>query len=130
MLVTAVEKFSQQNHLNLEEMFCWYFEQKGVDNPERFLGVSLHKAGIDNIKFNEDGSMSYELKDPDNYELWGKTKNWLKNQYVDINNRAYKQQEAGQLENFLFNIPQNLTKEEIEKILKRKKKRNYSRNKK
>ena len=40
MLVTAVEKFSQQIPLNLEEIFCWYFEQKGVDNPERFLGVN------------------------------------------------------------------------------------------
>ena len=40
MLVTAVERFSQQIPLNLEEIFCWYFEQKGVDNPERFLGVN------------------------------------------------------------------------------------------
>ena len=37
MLVSAVEKFSQLIPLNLEEIFIWYFEQKGVDNPERFL---------------------------------------------------------------------------------------------
>lgn len=37
MLVTAVEKFAQKLNLNLEEIFLWYFEQKGVDNPERFL---------------------------------------------------------------------------------------------
>ena len=37
MLVTAVEKFAQRINLNLEEIFVWYFEQKGVDNPERFL---------------------------------------------------------------------------------------------
>ena len=37
MLVAAVEKFAQQIPLNLEEIFIWYFEQKGVDNPERFL---------------------------------------------------------------------------------------------
>ncbi len=37
MLVTAVEKFAQKLKLNLEEIFLWYFEQKGVDNPERFL---------------------------------------------------------------------------------------------
>lgn len=37
MLVTAVEHFAQQIPLNLEEIFLWYFEQKGVDNPERFL---------------------------------------------------------------------------------------------
>lgn len=40
MLVSAVEKFSQLIPLNLEEIFIWYFEQKGVDNPERFLGVN------------------------------------------------------------------------------------------
>ena len=44
-------------------------------------------------------------------------------QLVLIINNAYKQQEAGQLENFLFNIPQNLTKEELEQILKRRRKR-------
>jgi len=37
MLVQAVEKFAQKINLNLEEIFIWYFEQKGVDNPERFL---------------------------------------------------------------------------------------------
>ena len=37
MLVAAVEKFSQKIDLNLQEIFIWYFEQKGVDNPERFL---------------------------------------------------------------------------------------------
>lgn len=40
MLVQAVEKFAQKINLNLEEIFIWYFEQKGVDNPERFLGVN------------------------------------------------------------------------------------------
>ena len=36
-MVTAVEKFAQLIPLNLQEIFIWYFEQKGVDNPERFL---------------------------------------------------------------------------------------------
>lgn len=40
MLVQAVEKFAQKINLNLEEIFIWYFEQKGVDNPERFLKVN------------------------------------------------------------------------------------------
>ena len=67
--------------------------------------------------------MYYKIKDPDNYELWDKTKKWLKNQYIDINNNAYKQQEAGQLENFLFSIKQNLTKEELERILRERKRK-------
>ena len=41
MLVSAVDKFAQQIPLNLEEIFIWYFEQKGVDNPERFLGNNV-----------------------------------------------------------------------------------------
>ena len=44
MLVSAVEKFSQQIPLNLEEIFVWYFEQKGVDNPERFLGTGVNNT--------------------------------------------------------------------------------------
>jgi len=59
MLVSAVEKFSQLIPLNLEEIFVWYFEQKGVDNPERFLANSysqinpeLFKALMQNIMQN------------------------------------------------------------------------------
>lgn len=33
---------AQQIHLNLEEIFIWYFEQKGVDNPARFLGTGVN----------------------------------------------------------------------------------------
>ena len=48
MLVTAVERFAQKINLNLEEIFIWYFEQKGVDNPERFLGVNNQTPVINN----------------------------------------------------------------------------------
>lgn len=37
LLVQAIEKFAQQLPLDLPEIFIWYFEQKGVENPERFL---------------------------------------------------------------------------------------------
>jgi hypothetical protein len=51
ILVQAVEKFAQRINLNLEEIFVWYFEQKGIDNPERFLaGISEglnSQAGLD-----------------------------------------------------------------------------------
>lgn len=42
MLVQSVEKFAQHIQLNLEEIFIWYFEQKGVDNPERFLAGGVN----------------------------------------------------------------------------------------
>ena len=45
LVVSAVERFAQHIPLNLQEIFIWYFEQKGVDNPERFLmGVNNNPA--------------------------------------------------------------------------------------
>ena len=52
MLVQAVEKFAQKINLNLEEIFVWYFEQKGVDNPERFLGVNKGEVVNQGIAVN------------------------------------------------------------------------------
>ena len=37
LVVSAVERFAQVIPLNMQEIFLWYFEQKGVENPERFL---------------------------------------------------------------------------------------------
>lgn len=37
MVLDVVEKFSQHLPLDMTEIFVWYFEQKGVENPERFL---------------------------------------------------------------------------------------------
>ncbi len=42
LVVQAVERFNNLIPLNLEEIFVWYFEQKGVDNPERFLGAGVN----------------------------------------------------------------------------------------
>lgn len=33
----VLEKFAKVMNLNWDEVFKWYWEQKGVDNPERFL---------------------------------------------------------------------------------------------
>ena len=41
--------------MNLQEIFLWYFEQKGVDNPERFLGVNEGvgvNAGVNGVGSN------------------------------------------------------------------------------
>ncbi len=37
MLANAIEKFASVLPLNMAEIFTWYFEQKGVENPERFI---------------------------------------------------------------------------------------------
>jgi len=48
LLVQAIDKFSQILPLNLQEIFTWYFEQKGVENPERFLAAATNvpAAGV------------------------------------------------------------------------------------
>ena len=48
MLVQAVEKFSSLIPLNIQEIFLWYFEQKGVENPERFLTQESKQVESDN----------------------------------------------------------------------------------
>ena len=43
LLVQAVEKFKAAGlDLNLQEIFIWYFEQKGVENAERFLNAGMN----------------------------------------------------------------------------------------
>lgn len=41
LLIQAIDKFSQKISLDLPEIFVWYFEQKGVENPERFLAQNM-----------------------------------------------------------------------------------------
>lgn len=42
LLIQAIDRFSQKIELDLPEIFIWYFEQKGVENPERFLGQQMN----------------------------------------------------------------------------------------
>jgi len=42
LVVSAIERFSKLIPLNIQEIFTWYFEQKGVDNPERFLSAGVN----------------------------------------------------------------------------------------
>ena len=37
MVVNAAREFAQFLPLNAQELFTWYMEQKGIENPERFL---------------------------------------------------------------------------------------------
>ena len=44
LVAGAIEKFAQVLPLNMAEIFTWYFEQKGVENPERF--IDSEKLGV------------------------------------------------------------------------------------
>lgn len=63
MLVTAVDKFAQKLNLNLEEIFLWYFEQKGIDNPERFLAQEQVQTanGVELPQFPQEQSDSIQI---------------------------------------------------------------------
>ena len=37
MVILAVERFANYIPLDVPSIFTWYMEQKGVENPERFL---------------------------------------------------------------------------------------------
>jgi hypothetical protein len=37
MVILAVERFANHIQLDVQSIFVWYMEQKGVENPERFL---------------------------------------------------------------------------------------------
>ncbi len=61
IVIQAVEKFASLIPLNLQEIFVWYFEQKGVENPERFLGglgVNASPVGIGNPLLGAQGGVN------------------------------------------------------------------------
>ena len=37
MVILAVERFANYIPLDVKSVFTWYMEQKGVENPERFI---------------------------------------------------------------------------------------------
>jgi len=60
MLVQAVERFKQAGlEVNLPEIFVWYFEQKGVENAERFLGLGVN--GVNGVNGDTFGANSINL---------------------------------------------------------------------
>lgn len=61
LVVSAIERFSKLIPLNIQEIFTWYFEQKGVDNPERFLKGEDESAGVNGL--NADNALSLETTD-------------------------------------------------------------------
>lgn len=49
LLIQAVERFKAAGlNINLEEVFVWYFEQKGVENVERFIMGANNEQSLGN----------------------------------------------------------------------------------
>lgn len=93
---------------------------------KRALYFTIHRADLKNTKLNKDGSMDVKLNDIYDFDKMEKEKlktnnlkNFFNNIYVDINNRAYSQQQKGQIEPYSIDMNIKYTPEEIEKILKK-----------
>ena len=62
MLVQAVEKFKSVGlDVNLQEIFIWYFEQKGVENAERFLSTGVNEGVNEGVNGVNNGVLSTSI---------------------------------------------------------------------
>ena len=52
MTAMAIEKFAQAIPLKMEQIFVWYLEQKGVENPQRFIAQKANNPFSANIQNN------------------------------------------------------------------------------
>ncbi len=100
------------------------------DSEKRALYLTINNADLTTSKVNKDKSMQVGLGDISDYSEIQKqdlktlnpvklVKNIGKNLITDINNRAYAQQEKGQIEPYALSIPVHYTPKEIEEILKK-----------
>lgn len=84
-----------------------------LDNSKRGMYATIHRANLNNMKINPDGSITGHMRDPFNFEKWqyekfSKPSDYKKNietlkhnVATTINNVGYEQQQANQLEPFL-----------------------------
>ena len=105
------------------------FPKYGIWGDDRSLFTTIHNADLNNAKINTDGSVSVNVDDGYNFEEW-KYKNKINdfddltnNIAVKINNLALGQQQKGQLKDYLLSTPVTYTREEVEELLKKLKKK-------
>ena len=90
------------------------------NNAQRSLFATIHNTDLKNSKINEDGSFSVLLSDGYDFDKMSGKQNGIYNKLLQtINNDAYEQQELGQLQRYLLSTQINLSKEEIEEILRK-----------
>ena len=97
LVVSAVERFAQLIPLNVQEIFLWYFEQKGVDNPERFLEAKVNSSVGEKLGINEDLNANAKPLFPlPSGEGQGDTINSLVGQAMSDNNPEIQQSQVSQ----------------------------------
>ena len=108
-----------------------------IMNPEkRALNLTIQNADLTTSKVNKDKSMQVGLNDvydfkgmqkdmEDTVDIVELVKQVVYNDTADINNRAYSQQEKGQLEPYGLSMPIYYTPEEIEEMKKKYRKKRH-----
>lgn len=126
------------------------FENKTIENKDkhitypasvafpskRALNLTIQNADLTTSKVNKDKSMQVGLNDvydfkgmqkdmEDTVNIFELVKQAVYNGTADINNRAYSQQEKGQLEPYGLSMPIYYTPEEIEEMKKKYRKKRH-----
>ncbi len=100
--------------------------KKGTENLNKF--ATIHRADINNARVNQDGSLSLDWNDYYDFERLknGYNKDYGDNYkntiFTEINNTALEQQEKGKLTPYMLSKTMNLSAEEIEELLERRRK--------
>ena len=106
------------------------------DSEKRALNLTIQNADLTTSKVNKDKSMQVGLNDvydfkgmqkdmEDTVNIFELVKQAVYNGTADINNRAYSQQEKGQLEPYGLSMPIYYTPEEIEEMKKKYRKKRH-----
>ena len=104
MVAQSIEKFAQLLPLDIAEIFTWYFEQKGVENPERFLD----QEKLQFMKQNEKIQMLAQ-----NNNTIGQLAQMIPNQNVDTQEQIPTEQEEVQQQHSVLPKLYELAKKHI-----------------
>lgn len=117
----AFQKWVAENYENIKNQTntntSTAFPAAALDKDKRALFATIHNTDLKNSKINDDGSFSTILSNAYDFDKMSEKPKNLQNKLLQtINNSAFEQQEAEQLQRYLLSTPIKLTKEELEKI--------------
>lgn len=80
-------------------------EQNQIFTNKSTLYLTIHNADIYNLHIDKNNNYIMDIIDDYNFDYWEKETNFIKNLFIDINNRAYHQQMSKKLKPFILHIP-------------------------
>lgn len=80
-------------------------DQNQIFTNKSTLYLTIHNADIYNLHIDKNNNYIMDIIDDYNFDYWEKETNFIKNLFIDINNRAYHQQMSKKLKPFILHIP-------------------------